>query len=85
MFDFKNPYFKKWFLYAPIGFSLFAFGLCFAIEIAHLKHTGASFWQWFSLGTLALIITNAGLAFVADAIKNRMFYELEKKKESSDK
>jgi len=80
---FKNPYFRRWFWYAPIGLSLFAFGLCLVVEIAYFKHEGASFWTWFGLGTLALIIANAGISLVADAVKNRVFYELEKKNEKT--
>ncbi len=75
----KNPYFLKWLIYAPIGFSLFGFGISFLDEVGNMKHQGVDFWTWFSLGTLSLIVTNAGLAFVGDAVKNRVLYELEKK------
>lgn len=78
---FKNPHFRRWFWYAPLGLSLFAFGLCLAIEIAFMKHNGAAFWTWFSWGTLALIITNAGLSFLVDAGQNKVFYDLEMKKQ----
>lgn len=77
--NFKNPHFFKWFIYAPIGLSLFAFGLCLVVELGYLKHQGAAFWTWFGWGTLALIITNAGIAFVGDAVKHRVLYEISKK------
>ncbi|NJL13521.1 MAG: hypothetical protein HC913_11295 [Microscillaceae bacterium] len=76
---FQNAYYRKWFWFAPLGFSLFGFGLCLAIEVAIWKNTGLPFWQWFGLGTGALILANSGLAFIGDAVKNRVFYEWQKK------
>lgn len=74
-----DKYFYRWLIYAPVGFCLFGFGVCLFNEIGQLKHQGADFWTWFSWGTLSLILMNAGLAFVGDAVKNRVLYESLKK------
>lgn len=79
----SKKYFWKWLVLAPIGFSLVGFGLCLMIEIAHFKHQGGAFWIWFGAGTLSLVIVNAGLAFVGDAVKNRVFYEWSRKSPAS--
>lgn len=58
---------KRWLIQAPVGLILFAFGLCLVIEAAFLKHGGAALVSWVAWGTVALVVTNAGLAILVDA------------------
>jgi hypothetical protein len=58
---------KRWLIQAPIGLSLFGFGLCLFSEAGHIKHSGGELGDWFALGTLSLIVVNSGLSLVVDA------------------
>ncbi|MFN8347972.1 MAG: hypothetical protein U0X91_23405 [Spirosomataceae bacterium] len=62
-------------LLAPFSLVLIGYGLCVFSEAGHLKHTGASFRQWFLMGTYSLIVINAGLAFFGQAIIFRVQYQ----------
>lgn len=66
---------KRWLLQGGLGLSLLGFGLCFVIEVAFLKHEGASFWIWVGLGALALVIFNLGAALAIDALKFKIKME----------
>lgn len=64
----------KWLLFAPLGLSLIGLGLSVTLEAARLKTVGE---PWFWLGTLGLVIVNAGVAVFGDAVKCRVLVELE--------
>lgn len=58
---------KKWWLMGGAGASLFGFGLCAVVECGFLKHSGAVWWHWASLGTISLGITILGLVLLIKA------------------
>jgi len=67
-------YRKNWLTNAPIGLTLFGLGLTLTLEANNRKNARE---PYFWLGTLGLIILNAGLAFLGDAVKSRVLLELE--------
>jgi len=66
---------KLWFIKAPLGLSIFGFGVCLVSEAAMLKYSGADTWDWVLNGTLALVVLNAGLCVFGDAVKHRALFE----------
>lgn len=71
----SKHHFKYWLIKAPVGLSLIGFGACLVAESAVLKYNGASTSSWFYAGLVALIVLNAGVCFVGDAVKHRVHYE----------
>ncbi|MEL6142489.1 MAG: hypothetical protein AAFU67_12820 [Bacteroidota bacterium] len=67
-----------WLIKAPLGLSIFGFGVCLVSEAAMLKYGGANTWDWVLNGTLALIVLNAGLCVFGDAVKHRAHFERSK-------
>jgi len=67
-------YRKNWLTNAPIGLTLFGLGLSITLEANNRKNARE---PYFWLGTLGLIILNAGLAFLGDAVKSKVLLELE--------
>ena len=68
---------KKWLTYAPIGLTLFGLGLTLTLEANRRKNARE---PYFWLGTLGLVVLNAGLAFLGDAVKSRVLLELGERK-----
>jgi len=58
----------KWMILAPFSLTLIGYGLCVFSEAGHLKHTNAPFRQWFLMGTYSLIVINAGLSLLGQAV-----------------
>jgi len=71
---------KLWLIKAPLGLSIFGFGVCLVSEAAMLKYGGAATWDWVVNGTLALMVLNAGLCVFGDAVKHRALFESGRKK-----
>ena len=67
-------YRKNWLTNASIGLTLFGLGLSITLEANNRKNARK---PYFWLGTLGLVILNAGLAFLGDAVKSRVLLELE--------
>jgi hypothetical protein len=65
---------KKWMILSPTGLTLIGFGLSIVLEAARLKNAGE---PWFWLGTLGLIVVNAGVACFGDGVKHRVLHELD--------
>lgn len=61
--------FYQWLWRGGIGASLIGAGLCCTIEVAFMKHAGASFITWFTLGTLSLAVVIAGNCLLIDALR----------------
>ena len=70
--------YHKWLFYAPLGLILVGMGVCFAIESAFLKHSGADTITWVTYGTLSMIVLNSGLCFFGSAILARIRYDRNK-------
>lgn len=69
----KKQQWQQWLFFAIAGFVLVGAGLS-------LFGKALSIWQvqgenWFWWGTGALSVVNTGIAFVARAIKHRIYYE----------
>lgn len=73
-------HYQKWRLYAPLGLASVGLGLSFLGHSIGLKLTNQAFLTWFLWGTLSLIISNAGIALIAEAVKHRIYFELKKAK-----
>tara|TARA_B100000768_G_C11274269_1_gene375018 strand:+ start:1589 stop:1810 length:222 start_codon:yes stop_codon:yes gene_type:complete len=56
---------KKWLLYSISGLILCGFGLCLLGEAIIFKISNN--FNWFYIGSLALIIFNSGICIVAEA------------------
>lgn len=84
--DFMN-YYKKWKKHAVIGVTLVGLGINLVAEATIIKSGGPpnfDFWhaaKWFWTGLFGIVSVNAGICFVADAVKNRVFMEIEDNKE----
>lgn len=59
----------QWLWRGGVGASLIGAGLCCTIEVAFMKHGGASFITWFILGTLSLAVVIAGNCLLIDALR----------------
>ncbi len=76
--DEKMTHYQKWRLYAPLGLATIGLGLSLLGHSIGLKLTNQAFLAWFIWGTLSLIITNSGIALIAEAVKHRLHFELNK-------
>ena len=56
---------KKWLMYSIIGLMLCGFGLCLLGEAIIFKISDN--FNWFYIGTIALITFNSGICLVAEA------------------
>lgn len=65
--------YQKWLWFSPLGLGLIGAGVSLAIHAGSLRTQGEG---WFALGTIGLLLLNSGIALVADAIKNRVLYEI---------
>lgn len=61
--------FYQWLWRGGVGASLIGAGLCCTIEVAFMKHAGASFITWFTLGTLSLAVVIADNCLLIDALR----------------
>lgn len=71
---------KKWLLYSAIGLATFGFGLSLMGEALLRKYEATSWNDWFWFGTLALVVTNTGLALFGKAVTLRVRLDKQKKK-----
>ncbi|MFT7238374.1 MAG: hypothetical protein ACI93L_002463 [Cyclobacteriaceae bacterium] len=63
---------RQWLLRGGSGAALTGFGISYITSVTILKYEGATFWNWFSQGTLALILFIAGLCLMIDAVRFRI-------------
>ncbi len=79
--DFK----KIWKKHALIGVFLVGLGINLIAEATIIKSNSPAEWDlghmalWFWIGLFGLAAVNAGICFIADAVKNRIYFELETK------
>jgi hypothetical protein len=69
-------HYQEWNELAPRGLLLIGFGASLLGEAIIWKGKKRSFWLWFPLGTLALIVFNSGIALFGEAVKHRALYEM---------
>ncbi|NWF71069.1 MAG: hypothetical protein HXY40_18455 [Chloroflexi bacterium] len=69
-------HYQDWNELAPRGLLLIGFGISILGEAIILKSKNKSFWRWFPLGTIALIVINAGISVFSEATKQRALYEM---------
>jgi hypothetical protein len=69
---------KNWLLTSALGLGLFGFGLSLVGEALIRKYESTHWQDWFWWGTLALVVTNAGLAIFGKAITLRIKLDREK-------
>jgi len=77
-------YKKKWWKHSVIGVTLTGLGINFVAEASIIKSNSPAGFDlghmalWFWLGLLGIAAVNAGVCFVADAVKQRIYFEAEK-------
>jgi hypothetical protein len=75
--DFK----KIWKRHAIIGVTLVGLGINLIAEATIIKSNSPEVWDfgyaalWFWTGLFGIVSVNAGICFVADAVKNRIYFE----------
>lgn len=60
---------------APLGLMMVGLGFSFTGEAIIWKMQASPAWQWVLLGTLGLVVFNAGLSIFGDAVKRRTHEE----------
>lgn len=74
----NSTFYYQWLWRGGIGASLIGAGLCSTSEVAFMKHAGAEFLTWFTLGTISLAVVIAGNCLLIDALKFKIKLEAEK-------
>lgn len=76
-------YQKKWWRHSVIGVTLTGLGINFIGEAIIIKSNSPDEFDlghaalWFWIGLFGLVALNAGISFIADAVKNRIYMEME--------
>ncbi|MCC5930804.1 MAG: hypothetical protein JJU28_16285 [Cyclobacteriaceae bacterium] len=70
----------RWLLQGGIGAVILGVGLALLTEASFMRFTGAAFWNWFLLGTVALSLIVAALAIFTDSLRFRIALLKAKKK-----
>ena len=76
-------YKKKWWRHSVIGVTLVGLGINLVAEATIIKSSGPEVFDlshaamWFWIGLFGLVSVNAGICFVADAVKQRIYMEME--------
>ncbi|TVQ65326.1 MAG: hypothetical protein EA360_10245 [Balneolaceae bacterium] len=77
-------YEKKWWRHSVYGVALVGLGINLVAEATIIKAGGPETFDlahaalWFWIGLFGLAAINAGICFVADAVKQRIYLEMEK-------
>lgn len=71
---------KSWLILSAIGLATFGFGLSLMGEALIRKYEATHWQDWFWIGTLALVVTNAGLALFGKAVTLRVKLDQRDKK-----
>lgn len=81
---------KKWKYFAIIAVTLVGLGINLVAEAAMIKYDGPPVFEdvgyaarWFWIGLFGLASINAGISFMAEAVKHRIYHETGWKEESS--
>lgn len=71
----KTPPHKHWKILAPTGLALIGLGFSLAGEATLWKGQEMEAWKWVGLGTVGLVVLNAGVSIFGDAVKRRFWDE----------
>lgn len=77
-------YKKKWWKHSVIGVTLIGLGINFVAEATVIKAQSPAEFEfgyaavWFWLGLAGIAAINAGVCFIADAVKQQIYFEAEK-------
>lgn len=75
-------YAKKWWRHSVYGVVLVGLGINFVAEATIIKAGGPDSFElghaalWFWVGLAGLAAVNAGICFIADAVKQRIYMEM---------
>lgn len=72
-----NEHYEQWSRLSGIGMLLIGMGASIIGHAAWRKGNNKGFFGWFFLGTLGLIVLNAGVAVFGDSVKHRALYEVQ--------
>lgn len=73
--DTAAEHYQTWKRLAPLGLMTVGFGASLVGQSTILKAENAATWKWVALGTVSLVVFNAGLCMFGDAVKHRALYE----------
>lgn len=62
---------RNWLIFSVVGLATIGLGLSLMGEALIMKYEQADFWKWFAWGTLALVVTNSGIALFGKAVTLR--------------
>lgn len=62
---------RNWLIFSVLGLSTIGLGLSLMGEALLMKYEQQAFWHWFGWGTLALVVTNSGIALFGKAVTLR--------------
>ncbi len=68
----KSKLKRRWLITSAVGLALFGLGLSLVGEALIKKYEAEHWNDWFWFGTMALIVTNSGLAIFGKAITLRV-------------
>jgi hypothetical protein len=67
--------YRQWKRMAPLGLGAIGTGLSFIGEATLMKGRGSEPLAWVLMGSVGLIVFNAGVAMFGEAVKQRTLYE----------
>ena len=73
--DDLNFQFRNWLIKAISGLVIIGAGASMVADAAIYRSTATATWPWVLYGTIALIVFNAGICVLGDAVKHRTHYE----------
>lgn len=68
---------------APLGLAMIGMGLSLTGEATIMKGQEAVWWSWVAMGTLGLVILNAGVSIFGSAVQRQMWKDLAEREQDS--
>ena len=76
--------FHIWRKTAPLGLMMVGLGFSLTGEAIIWKMQASPAWQWVAMGTVGLVVFNAGLSIFGDAVKRRTHEEWQQAQEKAN-